>query len=314
VGGALFVCASAIRRLRGPNPLVDLKFLQRHNTILMGTLLIFFRFGLLATIILIPQSLAVPGFEADQIGPAIIWTAAPQLLIAFVAALLLSRNSDTRLLMAVGLTCVAFASCMNATLTSVWSAENYFRSELLMAVGQSFSFIGLVSTIVLNGLFTGALMKPQAVLTYSAYFHLVRLFGGQMGVTFMTHFIAQREKLHSNLLGLHVQHGNWISDGNVGGLAAGFFGKSSGLAAAVARAVGVVSGRLRLQAYTLTFIDGFYLIAWACSVALLLIAFVRIVAALGERGSRTGLVRRSAVATPFHQVGFALCAPRAGSR
>jgi DHA2 family multidrug resistance protein len=96
-----------------------------------------------------------------------------------------------------------------------------------------------------------------------------------MGVTFMTHFIAQREKLHSNLLGLHVQHGNWIADGNVGGLTAGFFGKSSGLAAAMGRAVGIVSGRLRLQAYTLTFIDGFYVIAWACFVALLLIVFVR---------------------------------------
>jgi DHA2 family multidrug resistance protein len=274
-GGAFFACASAIRRLRGPNPLVDLRFLQRQNTILMGIILIFFRFCLLATVILIPQTLAVHGFESDQIGPAIVWTAAPQLLIAFIAALLLSRNIDTRLLMAVGFTCVAFASCMNAAVTSAWSAEDYFRSELLMAVGQSFAFVGLVSTIVLNGLFTGALTRPQSVLTYSAYFHLVRLFGGQLGVAFMTHFIAQREKLHSNLLGLHVQYGHWIADGNVGGLTAGLFGKSSGLAAAMGRAVGIVSGRIRLQAYTLTFIDGFYVIAWACFMALLLTVFVR---------------------------------------
>jgi hypothetical protein len=37
----------------------------------------------------------------------------------------------------------------------------------------------------------------------------------------------------------------------------------------------VLSGRLRLQAYTLTFIDGFHLVAWACVIALLLIALLR---------------------------------------
>jgi len=32
---------------------------------------------------------------------------------------------------------------------------------------------------------------------------------------------------------------------------------------------------LRLEAYTLTFIDGFHLLAWSCVVALLLIAVLR---------------------------------------
>jgi hypothetical protein len=38
--------------------------------------------------------------------------------------------------------------------------------------------------------------------------------------------------------------------------------------------VGIVSARLRLQAYSLSFIDGFHLIAWGCVVALLLIALL----------------------------------------
>jgi DHA2 family multidrug resistance protein len=274
-GGALFLVATAIRRLRGPNPLVDLGFLLQQNTLLMGIILILFRFCLLATIILIPQTLAIHGFEADQIGPAVVWIAASQLVLACIAAMLLLGKLDSRVLMAVGFACMAFAACMNASLTSAWSAENYFRSELLMAVGQSFAFIGVVSTVVLNALFSGSLMRPPAVLTYSAYFHLVRLFGGQLGVAFMTHFIAQREKLHSNLVGLHVQSGNWITDGGIRGIALGLFGKSSGLAAATGRAIGVISGRVRLQAYTLTFIEGFYLIAGACAVALLFAAFLR---------------------------------------
>lgn len=255
--------------------MVDLPYLRQWNTVLLGVGLGFFRFFLLATIILVPQALAIHGFEANQIGPAIIWTALPQFLIAFVAALLLLHGLDSRFLMATGFACIAAACLLNAHYTLAWSAENFYRTELLMGVGQSFAFIGLVSTIVLQAIFSGGLSKAQDALTFSAFFHVIRLLGGQMGVTLMGHYIAVREQLHSNLLGLHVQNGNWLDDNSIRQLSAGLYGKSAGLAAATGRAVGVIGGRVRLQAYTLTFIDGFHLIAWACVVALLLVALMR---------------------------------------
>jgi len=146
---------------------------------------------------------------------------------------------------------------------------------LLMGVGQSFAFIGLVSTIVLQAIFSGGLTKAQDALTFSAFFHIVRLLGGQMGVVLMGHYIAVRERIHSNLLGLHVQGGNWLDEASIRQMTAGLYAKSSGLAAATGRAVGLTSARVRLQAYALTFIDGFHLIAWACVLALLLIALLR---------------------------------------
>ena len=275
VGGSFLLLCGILRRLFGPNPLVALPFLRQWNTLLLGLGLFFFRFTLLSTIVLIPQLLAIHGFEADQIGPALIWTAIPQLPIAFAVAVLLRGNVDSRLIMATGLGLVALACWMNASLTSAWSAENFYRTELLMGAGQSFSFIGLVSTIILQGLFSGAMAKPERILTFSAFFHTVRLFGGNVGAIAMGHFIAQREKFHSNLLGLHVQQGNWITDGSIRQLTAGVFAKSSGLAEATGRAVGIMSGRVRLQAYTLTLIDGFYLVAAVCIVTMLLAAFLR---------------------------------------
>jgi MFS transporter, DHA2 family, multidrug resistance protein len=275
LGGSIFLLSAMVRRLRSPNPLVDLPYLRQWNTQLLSVALILFRFTLLSTIILVPQTLAVHGFEADQIGPAVIWTGAPQLLIAIVAGLFLFEGFDSRLLMATGFVCIGFACCLNADVTSAWSASNFYRTELLLGVGQSFAFVGLVATIVLQAIASGGLSSAQRVLTFSAFFHITRLFGGEIGAAFMGHFIAEREKLHSNLLGLHVQGGNWITDGSVGQMTAGLYSKSSGLAAATGRAVGVIGDRLRLQAYTLTFIDGFYLVAWACVIALLLTALLR---------------------------------------
>ena len=273
--GAFFTLCALIRRLRGPNPLVALPYLWKWNTVLLGSLLFWFRFTLTGTIILIPQSLAIHGFEADQIGPAVIWSAVPLLLVTVTAGLLMLRKLDPRLLLAAGLTCTAFAVYLNAEYTTAWSAANYYRTELLTGVGQSVSLIGLVGCIILQGVFTGGLSKPPWILTFSAFFHTIRLFGGTAGAIYMGHFLAHREKLHSNLLGLHVTQGSWITDGNLHAMAAGAYAKSSGAAEAAARAAVLIGARLRLQAYALSLIDGFLLVAWSCLLGLLLTALLR---------------------------------------
>jgi DHA2 family multidrug resistance protein len=273
--GAFLTLCALVRRLLGPNPLVALPYLWRWNTVLLGSLLFWFRFTLTLTIILIPQSLAIHGFEADQIGPAIIWSTIPLLPVALMGGLLLRSGVDPRLVFAAGLTCTALAAVFCAQYSSAWAAENYYRTELLTGVGQSFALIGLVGGIVLQGVFTGGLSKPQWILTFSAFFHTVRLFGGTAGAIYMGHFLADREKLHSNLLGLHVSSGNWITDANIHALTAGLFGKSSGLPSAAARAADLIAARLRLQAYSLSLIDGFLLIAWSCAIALVLVGLLR---------------------------------------
>jgi DHA2 family multidrug resistance protein len=273
--GAFFLLCALVRRLRGPNPLVALPYLLKWNTVLLGILLFWFRFTLCTTIILIPQSLAIRGFEADQIGPAIIWSALPLIPIAFIAALLLLRKFDSRLLFAIGLACTAFAAWLNSQYSSTWAAENFYRTELLTGVGQAFAFIGLVGCIVLQAIFAGALAKPEWVLSFSAYFHTIRIFGGTAGAIYMGHFVAQREKLHSNLLGIHVSSGGWITGQNVHALTAGLYAKSSDMAAAGTRAIDLIAARLRLQAYSLSILDGFLLIAWSCACALIFVALLR---------------------------------------
>src|ERR1700720_2619386 len=274
-GGAFLLLCALVRRLRSPNPLVALPYLLKWNTVLLGLLLFWFRFTLCTTIILVPQALAIRGFEPDQIGPAIIWSALPLIPIAFIAALLLLRKYDPRLLFAIGLACTAFAAWLNSQYTSTWAAENFYRTELLTGVGQAFAFIGLVGCIVLQAIFAGALAKPEWVLTFSAYFHTIRIFGGTAGAIYMGHFLAQREKLHSNLLGLHVSSGDWLTNQNLHGMTAGIYAKSSGLVTAGARAVDLIAARIRLQAYSLSIIDGFLLIAWSCVCALTLVALLR---------------------------------------
>jgi DHA2 family multidrug resistance protein len=275
VVGVFFLLCALVQRLCGPNPLVALPYLLKRNTMLLGLLLFWFRFTLCTTIILVPQALAIRGFEPDQIGPAVIWNAVPLIPLAFTAALLLLRKFDSRLLLAIGLTCTGFAALLNAQYSSTWAAEDFYRTELLTGTGQAFDFIGLVGCIVLQALFAGALAKPEWVLTFSAFFHTIRIFGGTAGAIYMGHFLAQREKLHSNLLVLHVSRGNWITDQSIYAMTEGLYPKSPGIVAAGGRAVDLIAARVRLQAYSLSIVDGFLLIAWSCVCALIFVALLR---------------------------------------
>jgi DHA2 family multidrug resistance protein len=273
--GIFFLLCAALRRLSRPNPLVDLPFLRKWNTLVLGFGIFAFRFCLLATALVIPQTLAVRGLDAAQIGPAVLWTAIPELGLAFFAAHLLNKGLDSRLLLASGFLIIGCVCVMNASVTSAWAAENYFRTELLMAAGQSFAFVGLVSSIILQSFTSGALAAPSRILTFSAFFHCVRLFAGQVGVTLMARFIAEHEKLYSYLVGLHVQSGSWIAEHTLRPLTQALTNKSTGTSAAAGRAVGVVAGSVRVQAYTLSLIDAFQLMAWMAVLMLVLVATLR---------------------------------------
>jgi DHA2 family multidrug resistance protein len=126
------------------------------------------------------------------------------------------------LTLALGLTIVAVGCWMCGHLDSTWSGGSFEKLELLLAVGFACSYVGLVGALVIEGLEAGALTNLASAATYSGFLHFIRLFGGQTGVAAMTHFIAEREKVHSNLLGLHIQSGAWLTDERVRMLTAGY--------------------------------------------------------------------------------------------
>jgi DHA2 family multidrug resistance protein len=105
--------------------------------------------------------------------------------------------------------------------------------------------------------------------------HFIRIFGGQVGVAAMTRFISVREQFHSNLLGLHVQIGSWLTDERVRMLTGGLLQGSAGPEEAQDRAVGILSEQVRAQAYTLAISDGFLLIGWVVVAYLLLMLLLR---------------------------------------
>lgn len=91
----------------------------------------------------------------------------------------------------------------------------------------------------------------------------------------MSRFLSLREKFHSNLLGLNVQAGAWLTDERVRALSGGLLPQSTGPEEAQNRALEILGRQVRAQAYTMAVADGFILIGWMSAAYLLLMLFLR---------------------------------------
>lgn len=270
--GVFLVLATVVQRIVTPNPLVNLRFLIRRNTLLLGGVLIFFRFVMLATVILIPSYLAsIKGYLPLQTGSVLLWVALPQCICGLLAIYLL-KFIDARIILTVGFALVTIACLMDGHLSAAWSGTSFWGSQLVMAIGLALSFNAMVGSIVLEVINTGALSRPIDVLTFAGYFQTVRLLGGEMGTAVMQHFLSTREQFHSNMLGLGVQLGQPATHQRVLGLTAGLSSHSSALSAAAERAGEILGLQVRQQAFTLAIADSFTLVSWAAVCCLLVVA------------------------------------------
>ncbi len=274
VAGIFLILAALVRRIVQPNQIVNLSFLNRRNTIILSLSIFFFKFSHLATIVLIPNFLGnVTGYKPLQTGTALAWVAIPMFAVVWLVALLV-LHVNSRATLVLGFAVAALASWRYSHLDASWAGTSFETLEVVVAAGFACTYIGLVANIVLEGLEAGALTSAVNAATFSGLMHFIRIFGGEVGVAFMTRVLTVRERFHSNLLGLHVSAGSWITNERLQALTAGMFSKSASADEAQMRAMGILSAQVRAQAYTMATSDGFILVGWMVILFLLLMALL----------------------------------------
>jgi DHA2 family multidrug resistance protein len=275
VAGIFLLAAAWVRRMVQPNPIVNLAFLNTRNIIIIALSIFVFKFEHLATIVLVPGFLGnVPQYRPLQTGHALAWVAVPMFVVVWLVAILIIYT-HSRLILTLGLATAAVACWACAHLDTSWAGNSFEMLELVLSVGFAGTYVGLVSSIVLEALDAGALTSVANIATFSGFMHFVRIFGGQIGVAIMTRFISVREQFHSNLLGLHVQVGDWLTDQRLRMLSGGLLRGSDGPQEAQQRAAVILGRQVRAQAYTMAIADAFILIAWMVVAYLLLMLFLR---------------------------------------
>jgi DHA2 family multidrug resistance protein len=271
-GGIFLFGAALVRRISQPNPVLNLKFLSTRNIIILALSIFVFKFMHLAAIVLVPGFLGnIQRYRPLETGHTLAWVALPMLIFVWLVAILVIYL-DSRVVLAVGLGLGVVCCWLWSHLDSSWAGNSFQVVELLMSAALACTYIGLVSSIVLEGLEAGALTSPSNAATFSGFMHFIRIFGGQVGVAALNRVLSVREKFHSNIL---VQMKEWLTDKRVHTLTAGMLPHSSGPEGAQSRAVAILSQQVRAQAYTLATSDGFILITWVAFSYLFLMLFPR---------------------------------------
>ncbi|HEX4165911.1 MAG TPA: MFS transporter [Bryobacteraceae bacterium] len=273
--GLFLVGAAWVRRILQPNPVANLAFLNTRNIIILAGSIFVFRFMMLTPVVLIPGFLGnIRGYRPLETGHALAWVALPQFVAVWLVAVIVIYT-QSRLVLAVGLTIIAAGCWICAHLDASWAGSSFSAMELVLAAGLACAYIGMVGSIVLEALEAGALKSIANAATFSGLMHFVRIFGGCVGVAIMTRFLSVREQFHSNRLGLNVQAGSWLTIERLRILSGGLLPASTGLDESQARGVALLSQQVRGQAYTQAIADGFALMAWVVVGFLLVMLFLR---------------------------------------
>ncbi len=178
------------------------------------------------------------------------------------------KRIDGRYVLALGNLMIGIACLMATNLTSEWVTEDFLPSQILQALGQSFALTSLIVLVIKS-------ISPADALTIGSLLQLSRLFGGEIGTSFMQTFVRIREQIHSNLIGLHVDGlapvviDRLTTYQNVVGA------HSADRAVSAARATKLLGTTVAQQAAVLAYIDGFLAAAAGAAVCLLLVAMVQ---------------------------------------
>ena len=266
VSGALVTSVFVVRELWVARmPFLNLRLLTRHNLVLLMLLLAGYRFIILSTSSIIPNYLqTVQNFRELQVGSVLLWIALPQFAIVVPLGYLLSRV-DGRWVLATGASLVGVACLMGTQLTSDWATDDFIRSQILQALGQSFALTALVVLMVRS-------MNPVDALTIGTLLQTSRLFGGEMGTAFMQTFVRQREQIHSNLIGLHVDGTASLAADRLAAYRNAVGSHTTDMIVATGQATQLLSSAIAKQAAVLAYIDGFLAAAVGAFICLLLSA------------------------------------------
>lgn len=267
LGGTIAVAAFIFRELTVPIPAIDIRILTRRYLLLFFVLLAGFRFVILSTGYIIPTYLqAIQNYRGLEIGAVLIWVALPQFLLVLPLAMVLQRI-EPRWTLGVGSALIGFACIVTTGLTDQWATNDFLPSQAMQAVGQSFALTSLVILIAGS-------IKPVEAVTIGTFMQTSRLFGGEVGISFMQTFVRMREQMHSNLLGLHVQSQDGFAADRLVGYGRLVGSRLSDASDGIALSMKLLANAVARQASVLAYIDGFQAAAFVAIACWVLAAFV----------------------------------------
>jgi DHA2 family multidrug resistance protein len=231
------------------HPVVDVRMFKSRNFAMSNAMMLMLGVSLFGTTVLLPQFTQIlMGYTAEQAGMALSPGGFVVILLLPLVGTLVSRV-DPRYLIAFGFT-VLSASMFYMT-THLYQGIDFKTAVFLrvyQSVGIAFLFVP-INTLVYAG------VAPEKNNSVSGIVNLSRNMGGDVGIAFVTTFIARRSQKHQVDLSSHTSHYSAPFQAKLEALAAAIQHTGTSAADAMHKATAALYGQLLQQSATLAYID-----------------------------------------------------------
>jgi DHA2 family multidrug resistance protein len=265
VVAAVALTAFVLWELRVKHPIVDLRLLKSRNFAAANIMMLSLGGALYGTTVLLPLYMqSVMHYSAMQAGMALSPGGVLIICLLPIVGTLVSRV-DARYMIAFGF-CLLSASLFYMT-THLYEGVDFKTAvslRLYQSVGMAFLWVP-INTLVFSG------VPPQKNNQASGMVNLSRNMGGDIGIAFVTTFIARRSQFHQNNLSSYTNPYNPTFLQRLNGIAVGMQRTGTSSADATKRALASVYNQTVQAATTLAYLDVLKVLAvvTACMVPLL---------------------------------------------
>lgn len=212
-----------------------------------------FRFGSLFVIWVIPQFLIqLSGFRIEQIAE-VLWPFSVGTFIGIMTAYYLSSKVDQRFVMSIALGILSLSALYCSFSTSQWSIQNFLLPIFIAGIGQGLFSLSTLHLVLYD-------IIPVEGPTCGIGFNYARILGLVGGIGILGHFINEREKLHSAMVGEEVHLQNEATLSFLSQIQTSLSGTFSDLSALNAASYSQLNQHIRAQAMALSYNDAFLLI------------------------------------------------------
>jgi MFS transporter, DHA2 family, multidrug resistance protein len=249
--------AMFVAQKTSPDPVIKLALLRNGAFASATFITLVVGAAVYGTTFVVPQFLAgIAGYNPRQAGGIMALAAIPVFVLIPVLPRITGRF-DTRLMVALGLSCFAASCFMDIHLGPDSAGGDFTHSQLMRGVGQ------ILAMMPLNQASMAAVGRANAADGAGIY-SMARNLGGSIGLALCGVFIDQRSAVHSDTIREAVTANSLMGQAR---LAAD--GLSQGVDAATAhlRAIAQLSSLIEKQALVMTYNDCFWLLG-ICLIAI----------------------------------------------
>ena len=238
------------RVFKAEEPIVDLRAFSNVNFAFGSVFSFVMGIGLYGLTYLYPLFLGrIRGYDSLMIGEALFVSGLAMFLTAPIAGVL-SRKMDLRFMMMIGFLGFAAGTWQMTHLTADWDFYELLVPQVLRGVSL------MLCMVPINNLALGTL-SPDKLKNASGLFNLTRNLGGAVGLAVINTVLTDRNYFHYQRLAEHVRWGNPEAESMVADMTQNFRAHGmDGTTTAIAK----ISGMVQQQAWTMSFMDAFFML------------------------------------------------------